>query len=84
MESQQQFEYRVLVHHEDDSYWAEVEDLPGCFVSGDSMDEIFEALPEAIALYLSTPDAPVEVKLEGHEVAAESVETVDARVLVCS
>lgn len=52
-------EYIVKVHHEDDgSTWAEVLDLPGCFASGDTWDELWEALGEAISLYLSDdPDA---------------------------
>jgi len=43
---------RVKVHHEDDSYWAEVVELPGCFASGDTFDELLESPEEAIALYL--------------------------------
>lgn len=43
-------EWKVRVHHEEGSYWAEVVDLPGCLASGDSMDELLEALREAIAL----------------------------------
>ena len=82
MAAHNQVDYRVLVHHEDGSYWAEVVELPGCFVAGDSMDEIWEALPEAIGLYLSTGDDSVEVEIK-HKATAEEVETVDARVLVC-
>lgn len=48
-------EYQVTVHSEDGSFWAEVDELPGLFVSGDSIDEIFEALPEALALYMNEP-----------------------------
>lgn len=39
------------VHQEDGSYWAEVVELPGCFASGDDLDELKEALAEAIFLY---------------------------------
>jgi predicted RNase H-like HicB family nuclease len=45
-------EYTVEVHHEDGSYWAEVRELPGCFASGDTLDELRDALSEAISLYL--------------------------------
>jgi predicted RNase H-like HicB family nuclease len=31
-------EFRAIVHHEDDSYWAEVPDCPGLFASGDTID----------------------------------------------
>jgi predicted RNase H-like HicB family nuclease len=46
-------EYIVKVHEEDGSYWAEVLDLPGCFASGRTLDELREALGETIGLYLS-------------------------------
>jgi predicted RNase H-like HicB family nuclease len=47
-------EYIVRVHEEDDSsFWAEVLDLPGCFASGDTLDELREALAEAISLYVA-------------------------------
>ncbi len=53
-------EYIVRVHQEEDAgpMWAEVLDLPGCFASGDSLDELREALEEAISLYVADdPDA---------------------------
>lgn len=45
-------EFTVHVHHEDDGHWAEVAELPGCFASGGTLDELREALEEAISLYL--------------------------------
>lgn len=45
-------EFIVRLHQEDSSLWAEVLDLPGCFASGDTLDELREALEEAISLYL--------------------------------
>jgi predicted RNase H-like HicB family nuclease len=52
-------EFRVFVHEEDDAYWAEVENLPGCFASGRDLDELRDAVVEAITIYLSgdEPDA---------------------------
>jgi predicted RNase H-like HicB family nuclease len=40
--------------HEDEqgAFWSEVPDLPGCFASGENLDELREALREAIWLYL--------------------------------
>lgn len=46
-------EYIARVHEEDGLLWAEVLDLPGCFASGDSLDELRESLEEAVVLYLS-------------------------------
>jgi predicted RNase H-like HicB family nuclease len=48
--SSAQIEYTVRVHQEDGSFWAEVVDLPGCFASGHTLDELREGLEEAIAL----------------------------------
>lgn len=46
-------EYIVKVHREESGMlWAEVLDLPGCFASGANLDELREALEEAISLYL--------------------------------
>ena len=43
-------EYRIRIHQEDGSYWAEVIDLPGCFASGATLDELKEAVVEAIRM----------------------------------
>jgi predicted RNase H-like HicB family nuclease len=49
-------EYTARIHHEDGSYWAEVPDLPGVFASGDTVDELLDALKEAVVLYLGDGD----------------------------
>jgi predicted RNase H-like HicB family nuclease len=50
---------KVTVQREGSGYWAHVVELPGCFASGDSLDELREALGEAIGLYLW--DRPAEL-----------------------
>jgi predicted RNase H-like HicB family nuclease len=45
-------ELHALIHQEDGSYWAEVKELPGCFASGSTLDELKEALVEAIGMCL--------------------------------
>ena len=57
-------EYHVKVHFEDDSYWAEIEELPGCFAAGDTLDELVASLPEVVGLYLSSPGHPVQVQVD--------------------
>jgi predicted RNase H-like HicB family nuclease len=48
-----QVEYTANVHEEDDgTYWAEVSELPGCFASGHNLEELKEALVEAIQMCL--------------------------------
>lgn len=45
--------FEVTVHEEDDgSYWSEVKELPGCFASGFSLDEVLEATYDAMQLWL--------------------------------
>jgi predicted RNase H-like HicB family nuclease len=64
-----------LTTEDDGSMWATVDELPGVFATGDSLEEVQECLTEAIALYLTPEDQPsdgalVEVHLEDcHETA---------------
>jgi predicted RNase H-like HicB family nuclease len=44
--------------------WAEVLELPGCFAADADMEELREALSEAISLYLSEPGDVKHVELE--------------------
>jgi predicted RNase H-like HicB family nuclease len=46
-------ELTANVHLEDGSYWADVPELPGCFASGDTLDELFDSLQEGVRLYLA-------------------------------
>ncbi len=46
-------ELTARIHIEEGSYWADVPEFPGCFASGDTLDELFESLQEGVALYLS-------------------------------
>jgi predicted RNase H-like HicB family nuclease len=50
-------ELTARIHIEDSSYWADVPELPGCFASGDTLDELFESLQEGVALYLAEEGA---------------------------
>ena len=54
-------EFRILVHEEHGSYWAEVVELPGCFASGADVDELRVVVIEAISLYLSDDASPAAV-----------------------
>lgn len=45
-------QFRVRVHREDETFWAEIPELPGCFASGDTLDELSASLAEAIGMYL--------------------------------
>jgi len=52
-----QIELAVQVHEEGGMYWAEVPSHRGLFASGETMDELIEALGEAWALYTSDDSA---------------------------
>lgn len=70
------FTYQVHVHEDDDGLWAEVEELPGCFASGDTLEELQESLVEAIGLYLSSTESPIRVEMLNPEgLSGESVES---------
>lgn len=45
-------EFHAIIHEEDGSYWAEVQELPGCFASGKDLNELQEAIIEAIGMCL--------------------------------
>lgn len=76
-------EYIVRVHEEDDAtFWAEVLDLPGCFASGDTLDELREALQEAIALYLiDDPEAATIHSMQNRERSAMRIDEMRVKVL---
>jgi predicted RNase H-like HicB family nuclease len=49
----------ACIHIEDGSYWADVPELPGCYASGDTLDELFDSLRGGIALCRSGEDGRV-------------------------
>ena len=48
------FEYPAIFHKEEDAYWVEFPDLPGCHTYGTSISETMEAAQEALSAYLIT------------------------------
>ena len=71
--------YTVTIHDEGpDGFWAEVEDLPGCFASGATMAELDEALDEAVGIYLSAPGS----RLRATPVSSDEVHVETKRYLV--
>lgn len=54
--------YKAAVHPEaEGGYWAEVLDLPGCFTQGQTLDEVYHNLTEAIACHLDVEPGAVRV-----------------------
>ncbi len=68
--------FTVMVHQaEDGTFWGKVKELPGCFATGDDLDELQEAVVEAIGMCLpelqhvpdqSRPVHPNRWKVEGN------------------
>jgi predicted RNase H-like HicB family nuclease len=56
--------FKAVVHDEaDGGYWAEVPDLPGCFTQGETLDDLYRNLIEAIACHLDIDVARVRIGL---------------------
>lgn len=53
--------FHLVPHFEDGSWWGEVEELPGCFATGDDFGELLESLSESIAVYLDGRDGRIEM-----------------------
>jgi predicted RNase H-like HicB family nuclease len=51
---------KVEVHREEGMFWAQVSEWPGCFASGETLMELLEALEEAIAMYVTPDEQPLE------------------------
>lgn len=56
--------FKAIVHTEPGGgYWAEVPELQGCFTQGDTLDEIYSNLTEAIACHLDLDASFVRIGL---------------------
>lgn len=49
--------YPAIFHKDEQGYWVEFPDLPGCNTQGDTIEEAYKMAKEALALYLDgAPD----------------------------
>lgn len=49
------YDPNVIIHDDgEDGLWAEVAEMPGCFASGRNVEELNEALADAMGLYLAS------------------------------
>lgn len=55
--------FDVVLHKEDNGYWAEVPALKGCFSQGETLEEVTENIKNAIKAWLS-----VDISNNGDEV----------------
>jgi predicted RNase H-like HicB family nuclease len=76
--------FEVDVHREPPGYWAEVGGLEGCYASGQTLDELFQALREAISMYLGeVDDERILVRVTGLRLAVQpDLRPADAKASV--
>ena len=58
-------DFHAKVYFEAGAYWAEVEELPGCFASGVTETELHEALVEAIRMCADGDEPLCDLRLAG-------------------
>jgi len=63
---------------EEGSYWADVRELPGCFASGNTLDELFDSLLEGVRLYLDDGNEASSKKLPAPSLQVRSAVLSDA------
>lgn len=63
---------KVILHKEDDGYWAEVPALKGCFSQGDTVEEALENIKEAVNGWLNA-EVPSEKCVGNFEVRSVAI-----------
>lgn len=53
----------LRIHFEDQAYWATVDEYPGVFAAGDTLDELRESLEEGLSLVIDGADPQRPVRL---------------------
>ena len=85
-----QIRFDVTIREEDGMLWAEVEQLPGCFTSGENIEELEEALFEALQMCLPPGVTLVNPELRPPEVDEQTRDLATAddagprRMVVCA
>jgi predicted RNase H-like HicB family nuclease len=78
--------YTVIVHEETQEdgggYWAEVEELPGCHASGETLDEVEKDVKDAIESHIAALRAVGKPIPEGHSSGEHGVRRWEIEVAV--
>jgi predicted RNase H-like HicB family nuclease len=53
-EQKEEFEYLIRITVDEDGYYAEVPDLPGCSTSAETFESLLRNIQEAVASYLGS------------------------------
>lgn len=56
-------EFKVTIHNEDGTLWATVDQYPGAFGTGDTLDELVDSLAEALALVIPPEELAAAARL---------------------
>ena len=48
--------YHFKIHKEGNGFWAECIEIPGCVTEGDTKEELFENMRDALNIYLEEPE----------------------------
>jgi predicted RNase H-like HicB family nuclease len=52
--------YTIIIHKEEDGYWAECQEIKGCFAQAKTVDELKELMKQSIYLYFSEDEKDCE------------------------
>ena len=78
--------YTVVVHEEPQEdgggYWAEAEELPGCFASADSLDDLEKDVRETIEAHIAALRAVGKPIPEGHSAGEHGIRRWEIDVAV--
>ena len=55
--------FDVILHKEENGYWAEVPALKGCFTQAETLEELQENIKEAITAWLSVDIGDIDGEL---------------------
>lgn len=69
--------YHFKVHKEDEEFWAECVELPGCVTDGSDRPELLKNMNEVLNLYLAEPsDSKIIFPLPKSKVSGKNIEKV--------
>jgi len=67
---------------DESGFWAEVEELPGCFASGDTLDELEADVRDAIETYIAALEEQGQPVPEGRKAVDEGIRRWEIAVAV--
>lgn len=59
--------YTIIIHKEEDGYWAECQEIKGCFAQAKTIDELKKLMKQSIYMYFNDEevnDCGKDIELE--------------------